>query len=190
MSETTTQAFFEAKYASASDPWSFATSEYEIARYKAIIAALGDRRYACAFEPGCSIGVLTALLSKHCDQVYAADISPTAVRHAQQRCQDVGNVQIVCDSLASTEVSGPFDLIILSEIGYYFEAEELQRLITQLVSKLSPHGTFLAAHWLGSSTEHILTGDHVHEIISSNDMLELQCSERHAGFRLDKWRLR
>jgi 16S rRNA A1518/A1519 N6-dimethyltransferase RsmA/KsgA/DIM1 with predicted DNA glycosylase/AP lyase activity len=63
------------------------TSKYELGRYETTIRALGGRRFARAFEPGCPIGVLTERLAKICDHVEAMDISPTAVRQAQERCR-------------------------------------------------------------------------------------------------------
>jgi hypothetical protein len=52
---TTTQGFFEAKYRENSDPWAFASNDYEQNRYSEILYALDGRRYRRAFEPGCSI---------------------------------------------------------------------------------------------------------------------------------------
>lgn len=81
----------------------------------------------------------------------------------------------------------PLELIVFSEIGYYFSAEELSRMASRLTSRLVPGGEFLAAHWLGSSPDHMLRGDEVHEILGrSADLLPLR-SEHHQGFRLNSW---
>jgi hypothetical protein len=45
----------------------------------------------------------------------------------------------------------------------------------------------LAVHWLGSSKDHVLSGDRVHEVLESLDGLVVTCSDRHAGFRLERW---
>ena len=84
---TTSRAFFEEKYKGSEDPWRFASSSYELGRYDAIINALSFRRYRRAFEPACSIGVLTEQLAIICDRVDATDISSTAVEQAIHRCQ-------------------------------------------------------------------------------------------------------
>ena len=52
-------AYFDALYAGKDDPWGFATSPYEQAKYAATLEALATTRFASAFEVGCSIGVLT-----------------------------------------------------------------------------------------------------------------------------------
>lgn len=184
---TTSREFFESKYQQSADPWEFASSKYETERYQATTAALSHRRYRRAFEPGCSIGVLTKQLSFLCDHVEAMDIAPSAVARAQERCKNLKNVTIACGSLPEVIPIGTFDLIVLSEIGYYFSEERLTRLGAKLVERLCRPGVFLAVHWLGSSSDHLLHGDRVHAILGSLDGLVHDRSELHSGFRLDRW---
>jgi SAM-dependent methyltransferase len=187
MSHPSSQKFFEQKYREDSDPWYFASSPYELGRYDAVLAALSNRRYRRAFEPGCSIGVLTQRLALLCDRVDAIDISPTAVSLARQRCAKLSNVSIQCASLASSAPEN-FDLLVFCEIGYYFSHEELLTVLANCVSHLAPGGICLASHWLGVSPDHILSGDDVHEVAASIPDLYLEQSERNSHFRLDRWR--
>src|SRR6202012_892716 len=53
--------YFDAMYAAAPDPWGFEERWYEQRKNAISLALLPDRRYRAAFEPGCSIGVLTAM---------------------------------------------------------------------------------------------------------------------------------
>jgi protein-L-isoaspartate O-methyltransferase len=184
---STSQRFFEQKYQAESDPWQFATSDYERGRYAAILRALQPRRYRHAFEPGCSIGVLTHQLASICDKVDAMDISPTAVKKARLRCGTSPNVSLVCGSLPQDLPEGPFDLIVFSEIGYYFDGSTLRVLLDEIVFRLESGGILLAVHWLGHSSDHILGGDHVHEILSDVGLLKHDYSERQECFRLDRW---
>lgn len=80
-----------------------------------------------------------------------------------------------------------FDLIVFSEIGYYFNETVLAELAGKLVERLEPNGIFLAAHWLGNSPDHFLSGDRVHEILKSVDGLELEVEQCYSCFRLDRW---
>jgi len=96
----TSADFFEAKYQANPDPWDFASSATELFRYDTTIAALGSRRYRHAFEPACSLGVLTARLATVCDRVSAFDFSPTAAAQAADRCAALPNVDIRCASIA------------------------------------------------------------------------------------------
>ena len=185
--DTTSQEFFDAKYRHQTDPWNFATNPYETARYRTTVSALANRRYLRAFEPGCSIGVLTAHLAAVCDTLFAMDISPTAVQQARARCSRLPNVEITCGALPDDLPGGCFDLIVLSEVGYYLDAVPLQNLGKTLLHKLLGGGVLLAVHWLGNSEDHRLTGDRVHEILGSLEGLAHQHAERHPGFRLDRW---
>jgi len=185
--DTTSQAFFEMKYEECEDPWSFAKSAYEQQRYEAILRAVGDRRYRRAFEPGCSIGVLSAKLAGICDSVEAMDISPTAVAQARERTKHLENVRTTCGALPTFIPQGTFDLIVFSEIGYYFTDEVLFAVALALANRICKSGVFLAAHWLGESPDHLLSGDRVHEILNQIPELVLRHGERHAGFRLDVW---
>lgn len=183
----TSPRFFEQKYRHDPDPWHFSTSEYEQCRYAAILNALQDRRYKRAFEPGCSIGVLTVQLARVCDRIEAIDTSATAVKLARRRCAAVVNVELRCGFLPSYFPSGFFDLIVFSEIGYYFDERQLGLLGSRLVGRLSTGGVFLAAHWLGFSDDHRLSGDRVHEILSAIDGLSRWRGQRYAAFQLDRW---
>ena len=184
---TTSEAFFEKIYRADEDPWSFATSEYEQRRYAAIVDAVRGRRYKHAFEPGCSIGLLTVQLASLCDLVDATDISPTAVERARLRTQHLANVRTTCGALPDLIPRGKFDLIVFSEIGYYFTEDQLVFIANQLINRMRKSGVFLAAHWLGESPDHLLSGDRVHEILAQIPALSLQKTCRYSGFRLDLW---
>jgi SAM-dependent methyltransferase len=185
--KATSKDFFEAKYRESRDPWAFCSNNYEQNRYSATLRALNHRRYRNAFEPGCSIGILTARLASICDHVNAIDISPTAVERAREFCEHLPNVTIRYGSLANDFPAGVFDLIVLSEIGYYFDQEELFQLGSRLSQRLETSGVLLAVHWLGHATDHVLEGDLVHETLGRLNGLSLDLSERHAGFRIDRW---
>jgi protein-L-isoaspartate O-methyltransferase len=186
-SATTSAAFFEAKYRQMADPWNFAGSRYELDRYARIMASLKPRRFRRAFEAGCSIGVLTEPLAGICGQVDALDLSLTAVSHAVARCRHLGNVAIQAGSVRTDVPPGFYDLIVMSEIGYYFQRSELVELGAELSARLVPGGILLGAHWLGHSSDHVLSGDEVHESLNSLANLKLTFSERHPGYRLEHW---
>jgi SAM-dependent methyltransferase len=115
------------------------------------------------------------------------DISPTAIALAQDRCRSLSNVNVQQGALPDQLPDGEFDLIVFSEIGYYFEPKILLAVAQELVSRMSSDGIFLAAHWLGTSPDHLLNGDQVHELLDSMNLRRLR-SERFEGFRLDCWR--
>lgn len=183
--KSTTAEFFESLYLKNPDPWNFACSSYEDGRYEAILEAIGHRRYERAFEPGCSIGVLTESLARFCDHLDAVDISPTAVARCRERCRNLSNVTIRHGALPESIPDGRLNLIVFSEIGYYFDESELDRLTARLADKLWRGSSLLAVHWLGVSTDHVLSGDRVHEIMRSNPRFAVKAERRFPSFRVD-----
>jgi SAM-dependent methyltransferase len=179
-------AFFEAKYQKKADPWDFSSNAYELQRFNAIISAIAHRRYARAFEPGCSIGVLTERLAAYCDEVYAIDFSPSASAQAQMRCAHLPQVQVHCASLPEGISNEDFDLLVLSEIGYYFTPQDWQRISAALIDSIPQGATVLASHWLGRSQDHRISGDEVHEILLSHARLRIEHMERNLNRRLDR----
>lgn len=153
--ETIPPEYFEEKYRSDIDPWQFRTSDYEREKYAATIDSLGSARYANALEIGCSIGVLTALLAKRCDQVLAIDGSSTAIAAARQA--RVPNATFQVGTLPQDFPAGRFDLIMLSEVMYYFVEVDLVRVAALCTAALRPGGDIVLCHWLGE-TDYPLTG--------------------------------
>jgi protein-L-isoaspartate O-methyltransferase len=191
MSESSpvSQSAFEAKYCERRDPWNFAGSSYEQHRYAFTLQSLLRPRYGRAFEPACSIGLLTAALAERCDYVQAIDIAPSAVAIARERCANLPQVAISCADLAAHCPPEPFDLIVFSELGYYFSAARLSDVAHGLSANLAVGGELVAVHWLGHSEDHLLHGDEVHTILKR--VLAPSCrwihGARHPGFRLDSW---
>jgi protein-L-isoaspartate O-methyltransferase len=72
-------------YAEAQDPWGFGTRWYEQRKYALTVAALPDRRYHRAFEPGCSVGVLTSVLATRCEGILATDVVEAVLQTARRR---------------------------------------------------------------------------------------------------------
>jgi trans-aconitate methyltransferase len=155
---------FEEKYRELGDPWRFGTSPYEQRRYGIAVAMLPAPRYRQAFEPGCSVGELTARLASRADAVLAMDCSPTAVQIARSRCRGLDHVAFEVGELPGAWPAGTFDLIVLSEIGYYFDRPGLREILLRGAGALSPGGTLLALHWRGHSDDHVLHGDEVHAV--------------------------
>jgi cyclopropane fatty-acyl-phospholipid synthase-like methyltransferase len=178
---------FERRYCAAEDPWSYRSSHYERGKYRCTLNSLKRKSYARIFEPGCSIGELTAGLAQRCERLLATDISPSAVRQARRRCQIFPHVQIECEDLRETQPRFAFDLIVLSEIGYYFDRDMLLRVSRRLSDCLMPGGELIAVHWLGTSPDHLLHADNVHALLLGVLSLDHVQAAVHPGFRVDSW---
>ena len=80
-----------------------------------------------------------------------------------------------------------FDLIVLSELGYYLDPGSLHTLATQTRNSLHPGGTVLACHWRRQIDGCALDGDAVHEILDSHLALPRMGRWADADMVLDVW---
>lgn len=182
--------YFAAVYGANRDPWNFETSPYEHEKYADTLAALPRPHYEQAFEVGCSLGVLTAQLAPRCGQLLAVDVADAALAQARQRCAHLPQVQLQLMRLPEEfPAEAGFDLILLSEVGYYWSPADLQRAAELLVAALRPGGQLLLVHWTPPVHDYPLTGDDVHELFlsytASAGPLRHCYGHRRATYRLD-----
>lgn len=184
---STPRSYFTDRYAADPDPWGFESSWYEERKYGLTVAALPEPRYTSAFEPGCSVGVLSALLARRCDHLVATDIVPAALARAAGRLRDADNVTFEAQAVPGWWPAGRFDLVVLSEIAYYFDAATLRELVGRTVGSTLPGATVIGVHWRGP-TDYPLSGDEAHALIGSSPHLE-RCSRLvEPSFVLEVWR--
>ena len=155
-------AYFDAMYQAAADPWGFEDRWYEQRKYAVSLALFPAARYRSAFEPGCSIGVLTRMLAGRCDALLSRDVAAAAVRTAARRTADLPHVRSSSASCPRGWPAGRFDLIVFSEFLYYFGDHDLERVLKKAVAALEPEGTLLAVHWRHLVADYPRSGDDVH----------------------------
>lgn len=185
---------FAAQYAAADragaqDPWDLGPRWYERRKRAVTLACLARERYRRAFEPGCAVGLLTTLLADRCDALHATDIAPAAVRATRERMAAAGAAHVLVEQMAVPDAwpAGRFDLVVLSEIGYYLRPEALTRLRDRASAALDDGGELLAVHWRGSSTNHVLTGDEVHDQLRSSPTLVRDLHHDEGHFVLERF---
>ena len=183
--------YFETLYREKGDPWSFESSPYEAAKYDTTLAALPAERLGSLLEVGCANGVLTARLGKRCDALLALDVAETALDAARRRCAGQPHIRIEKRQLPQEQPQGCFDLILLSEVLYYWDSEDLARIAAWLMRATSSGGHILLVHWIGE-TDYPKSGDAaVIELRNLlGDAIEERLAERHERYRLDLWRRR
>jgi SAM-dependent methyltransferase len=158
--------YFDGLYEVADDPWQLATRWYEERKYALTLAALPAPRYRSGLEVGCSVGVLTELLAPRCERLLAVDVAQRAVDIAAERNRNLAGVRTLCRVLPQEWPPGTFDLIVLSEVGYYFAPTDFERLLERIASALEPGGTLVAAHWRHPVEAYPRSGDQVHQTLA------------------------
>lgn len=162
-------AYFDAMYATSDDPWQLSSRWYEERKYAITLSMLPRLRYRHAFEPGCSIGTLTERLAVRCDAITATDVSAIALDHADRRLRAAGRrgqVNLMLRSLDDPWPEGDFDLIVISEVGYYLHAENLRSVLDRERSRLNGV-TVVAAHWRHPVEDYPMGGDRANQIIAA-----------------------
>jgi len=157
-------SYFDTLYAVSDDPWGFRSRWYEERKYALTLAALPQKEYARAVEIGCSVGVLTSMLARRCRELVAIDPSSSALETASQSVPS--NVELVLGAAPDDWPAGSYDLVVLSEVGYYLSAADLERLLELTRRDLVPGGTVLACHWRHPVVDYPLSGDEVHRALA------------------------
>ena len=181
-------AYFESLYAADPDPWRFATSPYEAAKYAATLEALGPR-YDRALEIGCAIGVLTERLASRCCHLLALDVAETALAAARTRCAALDGVTFRLARFPAEAPPGPFDLILLSEVVYYWSPTDIDAAATAIATALQPGGDLLLVHWI-KETDYPLSGDDATLRLrrALGGAVHVAAEARTDSYRLDLWR--
>lgn len=180
--------YFDAVYAANPDPWGFETSDYERDKYAATLATLPRARYRNAFEIGCSIGVLTEKLAARCDTLLSIDVSRQALEKARERCRRFPWVRFALMRVPREFPRELFDLVLLSEVGYYLSLPDLARAREEIIARLEPGGHLLLVHWTPHVPDYPLTGDEVHDLFVAGDG-DGDGLRRLGGRRVDHYRL-
>ncbi|MBB3157943.1 LmbE family N-acetylglucosaminyl deacetylase/SAM-dependent methyltransferase [Microbacterium proteolyticum] len=171
---TVGQAYFDDIYARHDDPWGFDSRWYEERKRAVLLAALPRRRYRATFEAGCSTGALTVELAGRSDRVLAVDLAAAALDRARRRMPDDANVELRRGTLPDDWPAGEFDLVVLSEVAYYWAGADLDRGLTAAVASLSADGHLVACHWRHPVAEYPRTGDSVHDALAERaDLVRL-----------------
>lgn len=177
--------YFESLYRACPDPWGYETSEYELQKYAVTLAVLPHSRYRSALEIGGSIGVLTQMLAHRCSSLLSIDLSPSAQARAKQRCHDLPQVSFEVMQVPQQFPEQQFDLILMSEVGYYLSEPDLQKTQQQILTHLVPQGQLLLVHWLHQAEDFCLSGEAVHECFLQAASLQPKSSHISEHYRID-----
>ncbi len=195
LDDTARQRHFEALYAHDDDPWQVRAAWYERRKRALLLAALGRPRYRSAFEPGCGNGELSAHLAARCDRLLACDGAASAVAAARRRLDGAGPergaVRIEQRSLPGQWPQAErFDLVVVSELGYYFDAGAWQALVWRAASNLEEEGELLMCHYVHDFGDRAAPTAAVHAAADAIPALRRTVRHRDADFLLEVWQRR
>ena len=174
--------YFRERYAASPDPYGLADRWYEARKYALTVALLPRQRYDAAFEPGCSVGVLTAQLAPRCGSLLACDAIDSAVASARARTANLPGVRVERLAIPREWPPGEFDLIIFSEILYYFDDADLDQVLRLGTGALRQDGHLLAVHWRHPAPDHPRTGDEAHQALAAHSGLTQLAGYRDPDF--------
>ena len=86
---------------------------------------------------------------------------------------------------------GAFDLVVLSEVGYFLTEAELAEVAARVRDSLTGDGVLLACHWRhgghgdGGEGGGVLSGDEVHEVLRAVTGLSVLVGHVEEDFRLE-----
>jgi LmbE family N-acetylglucosaminyl deacetylase/SAM-dependent methyltransferase len=176
-------AYFEDLYEQSPDPWGFDERFYERRKRAALLAALTRPRFRRAFEPGCATGLLTGELARRCDEVVAWDLATVAVEQAALRLAGTEHVTLRVAAIPDDWPEGRFDLIVLSEVGYY--CADLDALAMRIEDSLDDDGVLVACHWRHPAPMHPHVAGTVHAAVGADRHLVVSHVED--DFLLQVW---
>lgn len=180
---------FERIYARDADPWNTESSAYERGKFERTLAAIPGGRVRRVLDVGCSTGVLSSMLARRCDELTAVDFSERAVAAARERLAGLPGVRIERLDLPAEVPAGPFDLVVCSEVLWYWSPADVLLGLGRMESALAPGGALIAVGWTGDDPEAPMTGPEANAMITSHTALAhtLHEAEPGAGYVIDRW---
>jgi len=183
-------AHFESLYAASSDPWNVRDAWYEQRKRAILLACLGQPRYRNVFEPGCGNGEMSAALAPRCDRLLAFDGAPSALAAARRRLPESAapHVRFVAGRLPQDWPQGEcFDLIVVSELAYYFDLATLAAMLGAAAASLAPQGELVLCHYRHPFDDRVTPTGAVHDIPSRLPGLRRRLHHLDDNFQLDAW---
>lgn len=183
---------FDRLYAASDDPWNTRDRWYEQRKRAIVEAMLPHRQCKAIFEPGCGSGELTLQLALRCQRLVASDFCEEAVRITQEKTAHLPHVQVQRQSLPEqwpqpAHDGAHFDLIVFSELCYYFDAADMAAMAALAVASLMPQGHVLACHWKKDFNDRLLDTHAIHQCIDAHARLQRHACYEDEDVLIDLW---
>ena len=157
-------------HARVADPWGTDSRWYEVRKRSLLLAALPRPTFRHGLEVGSSTGALAADLAARCHRLLVVDSSAEAVDRARERLREVDTARVDQLTVPREWPAPPargFDLIVLSEVGYFLSPADLDRLVDRIRASLADDGVLVLCHWRHPIVGWPLDGAAVHAVLTS-----------------------
>lgn len=142
--------YYERLYQTNADPWSYAQAA-EQAKYRITLEAARrwQPRPQRVLEVACSLGYLTRQLAGYAPEVYAFDVSATAVAQTRERCRSLDTTTQfdirVGDAYEPDYPDAFFDVIFLEDVLLEIaqDAASRRRILSVMLRLLRPGGVII-----------------------------------------------
>lgn len=181
---------FEALYSASDDPWNVRGAWYERRKRALLLASLARPHYRKAFEPGCGNGALSAALAPRCERLLASDGAAAALDAARKSLPPAlaDAVRFEQRTLPNDWPDGEtFDLIVISELAYYFSLPEAAALLARAANGLAPDGELVMCHYLHDFDDRACGTEALHRSAGDIPGLRRSMVHRDQDFLLETW---
>ncbi|WP_368498593.1 PIG-L family deacetylase [Herbiconiux sp. A18JL235] len=185
---------FDGLHQAASDPWGFESRWYEERKRGILLSTLPERRFRRTLEVGCSTGVLSRELAERTSEAFLGlDISSVALERARDRTADLDHARFARAFVPEEWPEERFDLVVVSEVGYYLDDHELERLVDRTIASTRASvsrpddrgGLVVCCHWRHPVEGRLFSGDRVHDAFRVRRELEVLAHHLEEDFVLD-----
>lgn len=145
------------------EPWHVDERWYERRKRDVTLAMLPRERFRRGLEIGGSTGALAARLAERCESLTVVDASPAAAQRTEARFATDPHVQTLLTTVPQEWPPGEFDLVVMSETGYFLSPKDLEGLRARIGGCLSVDGVVVLCHWKHPIVGWPLDGPAVHD---------------------------
>ncbi|MDY0964803.1 methyltransferase domain-containing protein [Massilia sp. CFBP9026] len=181
---------FEALYSASDDPWNVRGAWYEQRKRAILLASLAKPHYRNAFEPGCGNGASSAALAPRCERLLASDGAAAALDAARRDVPPAlaGAIRFEQRRLPDDWPDGEtFDLIVISELAYYFPLPEATALLARAAAGLAPDGELVMCHYLHDFDDRACSTEALHRAAGDIPGLRRRMVHHDQDFVLETW---
>lgn len=138
-------------YRQGPDPFNIQDDPVEVEKRKDVQMLLSreDNPFVPGIEPykrgidlACGEGWFTKVYAEYCEEMYACDISETAIKRAEEECPGVKYFAHDITKPFGRAMDRNFDLVVLGEAIYYINPKDIRNLANSIYSILKDDGDF------------------------------------------------